>query len=63
MLDQTVGCNRVICCSHNLDVIQAMQEGGYSNGPAAATLYDCYHLATKFSKIQFKHNFREANMN
>jgi hypothetical protein len=62
MLDQTVGCNRVICCSDNLDVIQEMQEGGYSNGAAAETLDECYHLA-KFSKIQFKHNFREANMN
>lgn len=40
MLDQTGGCNRVICCYDNLDVIQAMQEGGYSNGAAAATLGD-----------------------
>jgi hypothetical protein len=39
-----------------------MQEGGYSSGVAAATLDDCYHLASDFLKIQFEHNYREANM-
>jgi hypothetical protein len=42
--------------------IQAMQEGGYSSSVATATLDDCYHLASYFLKIQFEHNYREANM-
>jgi ribonuclease HI len=60
MLAQSVGCNRLICCSDNLFVIEAMK-GGFSSGAAAAILDDCYHLATEFSKIQFEHNYREAN--
>jgi ribonuclease HI len=62
ILAQIIGCNRIICCSDNMDVIQAMKEGGYSNCVAAAILDDCYHLATEFVKIEFEHNFREANM-
>ena len=50
----SVGCNRIICCSDNMDVVQAMQQGGYSNGAAAAIFDDCYHLATEFSKINFE---------
>ena len=38
-----------------------MKEGGYSHGVAAAILDDCYHLASEFLKIQFEHNYREAN--
>jgi hypothetical protein len=44
-----------------MEVIQAMEDGGYSNGIAAATLDDCYHLAVDFIKIQFDHNYRKAN--
>jgi hypothetical protein len=44
-----------------MDVIQAMNNGGYSSGIAAAILDDCYHLATKFVKIHFEHDYREAN--
>jgi hypothetical protein len=28
----------------------------------AAILNDCYYLAKEFPKIEFEHNFREANM-
>jgi hypothetical protein len=59
-LAQNVGCNRILCCSDSLDVIQAMQDGGYSNG-AATIVDDFYHLATEFSKIPFEHNYREPN--
>jgi hypothetical protein len=38
-----------------------MHEGGYYNGASAAILDDCYHLASKFLKVKFEHNFREAN--
>jgi ribonuclease HI len=62
LLAQSLGCNRVICCSDNLDVVQAMKEGGYSHGVSAAILDDCYYLASNFPKIQFEHNYREANM-
>ena len=62
LLAQSLGCTRVICCSDNLDVVQAMQEGGYSQGISAAILDNCYHLATRFLKIEFEHNYREANM-
>jgi ribonuclease HI len=46
-LAQSMGCNRVICYD-NMDVIQAMTEGGFSNG-------------ADFVKIQFEHTFRESN--
>jgi ribonuclease HI len=62
ILAQIIGCNRIVCCSDNMDVIQAMKEGGYSNCVAAAILDDCYHQAMEFVKIEFEHNFREANM-
>jgi hypothetical protein len=39
-----------------MDVIQAMNNGGYSSGIAAAILDDCYHLATEFVKIHFEHD-------
>jgi ribonuclease HI len=52
LLAKSIGCNRLICCSGNLDVIQAMQEGGYSSSVATPTLDDCYHLASDFLKIQ-----------
>jgi hypothetical protein len=45
-----------------MDVIQAMKEGGYSNCVAVAILDDCYHQAIEFVKIEFEHNFCEANM-
>ena len=51
MLAQMVGCNKLISCSDNSSVIEAMEDGGYSNGTAATTLDDCYHLATEFPKI------------
>jgi hypothetical protein len=38
-----------------------MHEGGYYNGASAAILDDCYHLASKFLKVKFEHNFRDAN--
>jgi hypothetical protein len=38
-----------------------MEEGGQSSGVAAAIFDDCYHLASEFPKIVFKHSFRESN--
>jgi ribonuclease HI len=52
ILAQSMGCNRVICCSDNMDVIQAMTEGGFSNRAAATILDDCYHMASEFMKIR-----------
>jgi hypothetical protein len=40
-LAQSMGCNRIICCSDNMAVVQAMTDGGFSNGAAAAILDDC----------------------
>jgi hypothetical protein len=37
-----------------------MQEGGYSNGIAAAMFDNCYHLATELPKVLLEHTY-EAN--
>jgi hypothetical protein len=44
-----------------LEVVNMMQEGGYSLGIAAAVIDDCYHLATEFPKVIFEFCYREAN--
>jgi hypothetical protein len=61
-LAQTVGCNKVIINSDNLEVVNTMNEGGRSAGPAAAIFDDCYHMACDFLHTSFVHCPREANM-
>jgi ribonuclease HI len=61
ILAQSMGCNRIICCSDNMDVIQAMIDGGFSNGVTVPIVDDCYHLASEFVKNEFEHNCCEAN--
>jgi hypothetical protein len=53
ILAQTMGYNRIVISSDNMNVIEVMQGGGNSNGVAAAIFDDCYHLATEFSKANF----------
>jgi hypothetical protein len=61
LLAQSMGCNRVIMCSDCLDVVTTMQGGGNSHEVSAAVFDDCYYLASEFIKVQFEHNYREAN--
>jgi hypothetical protein len=44
-----------------MDVIQAMTDGGFSNGVTVPIVDDCYHLASEFVKNEFEHNCCEAN--
>uniref|UniRef100_A0A8R7UGP7 RNase H type-1 domain-containing protein n=1 Tax=Triticum urartu TaxID=4572 RepID=A0A8R7UGP7_TRIUA len=43
-LAQTVGCNKVIIKSDNLEVVNTINEGGRSAGPATTIFDDCYHM-------------------
>ncbi|KAM3318684.1 hypothetical protein ACQJBY_036072 [Aegilops geniculata] len=60
-LAQSYGCSRLVINSDNIDVIQAMQEGGLFAGPAAAIIDDCYHMSHDLVIAQFEHCHREAN--
>lgn len=62
-LAQTIGCNKVIINSDNLEVVNMMNNGGRSLGPAAAIFDDCFRMACEFSFASFVHYCpREANM-
>ena len=45
-----------------MEVIEIMQNGGNSLGPAAAIYEECSFLARNFISIIFSHCPREANM-
>lgn len=52
-----VGCNKLVV----MDVVDIMNSGGNSNGPAAAIFEECFFLAVNFSSISFFHCPRESN--
>jgi ribonuclease HI len=57
-----VGCNRIEVNSDCMDVIDVMNQGGNSFGPAAAIYEDCTLLCRSFTHVLFNHTPREANM-
>jgi hypothetical protein len=62
LLAGQLGCNRIEVNSDCMDVIEVMNEGGNSLGPAAAIYEECSFLCRNFSQIVFYHCPREANM-
>ena len=45
-----------------MDVIEVMENGGNSLGPAAAIYEECTMLCRGFTEVLFFHSPREANM-
>jgi ribonuclease HI len=62
LLAGQLGCNRIEVNSDCMDVVEVMNEGGNSLGPAAAIYEECSFLCRYFSQIVFYHCPREANM-
>ena len=60
-LAQKAGCNRLVINSYNMEVIDAMKNGGHSAGVASTVFDDCYFIACDFPLIRFEHCNREAN--
>lgn len=60
-LAQTVGCNKLIINSDNLEVVETMKNGGRSMGIATAIFDDCYNLACEFPRTVFEHCNRLVN--
>jgi ribonuclease HI len=57
-----IGCNRIEVNSDCMDVIEVMNQGGNSFGPAAAIYEECSMLCHSFVEVVFSHCPREANM-
>jgi ribonuclease HI len=55
-------CNRLEVNSDCMDVIDVMENGRNSLGPAAAIYEECSFLCRNFTETQFSHCPREANM-
>ena len=62
ILANNTGCNKVEIQADCMDVIQTMQQGGNSLGPAAAIYEECAFLCRNFISVKFCHCPREANM-
>ena len=62
ILANNAGCNKVEIQADCMDVIQTMQQGGNSLGPAAAIYEECAFLCRNFLSVKFCHCPREANM-
>uniref|UniRef100_A0A452Y2Q0 RNase H type-1 domain-containing protein n=1 Tax=Aegilops tauschii subsp. strangulata TaxID=200361 RepID=A0A452Y2Q0_AEGTS len=62
LLANDLGCNKLYVEADCMEVIEVMQSGGNSLGPAAAIYEECSFLARNFSFIVFNHCPREANM-
>ena len=62
LLAGDVGCNKVIVESDCVDVVETMQNGGNSLGPAAAIYEECTFFCRNFARVRFGHCPREANM-
>ena len=56
------GCNKLIVLLDFLEVIKAMQEGGFSATAAAPIYDDCIFIAGGFDSIVFEYCPREGNM-
>jgi hypothetical protein len=53
-LAQHIGCNRFIIQSDNIQVEEAMLDGGFSATAATAIFLDCNILASGFSKVSYQ---------
>jgi hypothetical protein len=60
-LAQHIGCSRFIIQSDNIQVVEAMLDGGFSATAAAAIFLDCNFLASGFSKVSYEFCPRESN--
>jgi hypothetical protein len=61
-MDQRIGCNKSVIQSDNSQVLETMQDGGFSSTSSAAIFYDCVMLAIGFAKVEFEHCKREENL-
>ena len=61
LLANEVGCNRICVEADCLEVVEIMQGGGNSLGPAATIYEECSFPARNFISIVFSHCPREAN--
>jgi ribonuclease HI len=61
LLAGQIGCNKLMVESDCLEVIQTMQDGGFSSGAAAAIYEECCFLCRGFTSVSFSHCAREAN--
>jgi hypothetical protein len=61
LLAGQIGCNKLIVESDCMEVVQTMQEGGFSSGAAAAIFEECGFLCRSFASVIFCHCAREAN--
>jgi hypothetical protein len=57
-----MGCNRFTIQSDTTEVVQTMNDGGFSATTATPIFYDCNLLASGFSKVNFEYFPREANI-
>ena len=62
ILANDLGCNNLHVEADCMEVIDTMQNGGNSLGPAAAIYEECSFLACNFNIIEFNYCPREANM-
>ncbi|XP_071680144.1 uncharacterized protein [Lolium perenne] len=62
LLAGQVGCNRIEINSDCIEVIETMNDGGNSLGPAAAIYEECNFLGRNFAVAKFAHCPREANV-
>jgi hypothetical protein len=62
LLAQYMGCNRFTIQSDNTEVVETMNDGGFSATAAIAIFYDCNLLVSGFSKVNFEYCPREANI-
>ena len=56
-----IGCNKLLMESDCKEVVETMQIGGNSFGPAAAVYEECSFLCRGFARVCFSHCPREAN--
>ena len=61
MFAESLGWNWITVSSDSLDVITAMQDEIHSAGVAAAIRSDCSFLSRDFAKVEYVHEYREAN--
>jgi ribonuclease HI len=62
LLAGQIGCNRIEINSDCIEVIDTMNDGGNSLGPAAAIYEECNFLGRNFADAKFVHCPREANV-
>ena len=61
ILASQIGCTRIEVESDCSEVVEIMQDGGNSLGPAAAIYEECSFLSRGFGQVIFMHTPRENN--